>query len=281
LDDIKRLSHSNPLPLASVPPNQRVIIIIHCAPKMGSLTLRHACRKNLIDSCGSQQSWLLEAAEKAKVDPIGYWNVTKFGELIHGCNDTHHFCLRKGTFTDEVERFKNTVFLHLYPFRNYDEWTISALKEPFRKIRQRGCNSLSALMDKCKDKHGELSFWKYPKVRMSEELQPLVSHRINEMRELHRILLYPYGEIDGLLTVLSKAYQLPLLPGSNGTSHAKLRQNGTCDQSILDTYHKCFTSKLTELSWGLGFDVSPRSEVGFLIETGPKRWYGKIDKCHV
>ena len=225
--------------LPSIPSNFRVAIIIHCSPKMGSLTLRNACRRNLQDSCGLQS--------RLTVDPNGYWNITEFGEIIRKCTATNHFCLRSGMFKPETERFDATVFFHLYPFRNYDAWTRSALKEAFDKGEERGCNDLRKMMGTCTDNHGELAFFKYPKTKMSE-VQPLVVHRMNEMKEIHHTILYPFREIDGVLSMLSKEYQIPLLPGSNGTDHTAQRNARTCDQSILDKFHECFTSNLMTLT---------------------------------
>mmetsp|Transcript_20510 Transcript_20510/g.44513 ORF Transcript_20510/g.44513 Transcript_20510/m.44513 type:complete len:357 (-) Transcript_20510:54-1124(-) len=235
-ENLLEISHNSPLP--PIPPNHRVAIILHCSPKMGSLTLRKACKNNLQNSCGMEP--------KGRIDPNGYSNITWFSEIIQQCDTTHHFCLRLGMFKKEMEKIEGIVFFHLYPFRKYDSWAISALKQPYDRGGERGCNDLRNMMDKCSDRHGELAFFKYTKTKMSK-VQPLVVHRINEMKETHHTLLYPYFEVDGLLSVLSEAYQVPLLPGSNGTHHTERPKNGTCDKSILDQFHDCFTSKLMEL----------------------------------
>lgn len=234
-EDLIRISDKSLLP--AVPPSYRVVIIIHCSPKMGSRTLRNACRVHLQNTCGK--------IAKYPPDPPGYNMISELAELIQECNTTQHFCLRLGMLNKE-ERIGNTSFFHLYPFRNYDQWTVSALKQPYDVAGEGGCNQLKGMLDKCKDNHGELAFFKYPKTQMSKA-QPLFGHRVNELKELHHIILYPFLEIDGLLSVLSNIYQIPLLPGSNGTDHMIRPKNGTCDKGILNQFHKCFTSKLMEL----------------------------------
>ena len=237
-DDITQSTQHRYSPWPSLPPNHRIAIILHCSPKMGSSTLRFACKESLLDTCGIES--------RGQVDPDGYWNNTEFGEIIRHCDNTHHFCLRKGLFTKNAERFDNIVFFHLYPFRTYEEWTRSAFKQPWHRAGLLGCNRLKNLMDECKDKHGELSFEKYPKAKLSE-VQPLFAHQVNELKEMHHIILYQFREIDDLLSSLSDRYKIPLLPGSNGTKNDSIRKEGSCDEAILDKFHDCFTDKLMKL----------------------------------
>ena len=147
---------------------------------------------------------------------------------------------------ESTPSIEGVTFLHLYPFRKYDEWTASALKQPYDRKGERGCQELRALMDRCEDKHGELSFWKYPKAQMSEAL-PVAMRRINERKEVHFVALYPFREIHRLLEMLSDEYRIPMMIGSNGTEHAHRPRNRTCDTAILDRFHECFTAGLTKL----------------------------------
>jgi len=146
----------------------------------------------------------------------------------------------------EIERFENTAFFHLYPFRNYNAWAISALKQIFDRGGVEGCESVDASLDACGDWRPELAFSKYPKVRMSNAL-PQVVHRINNMEESHHVVLYPYAEIDVLLSVFNEIYPVPLMPGSAETYHME-RPEGTCAGPTVDKFHECFTHKLDKLS---------------------------------
>ncbi|KAL9179165.1 hypothetical protein ACHAXT_008455 [Thalassiosira profunda] len=235
-EHIANTSQSAPLP--ALPLNHRIAIIIHCAPKMGSATLRTACRDTLETTCGVDTD--------RKVDPKGYNDPGELADLVRECNETHHFCQRRGLLKESTPPITGVTFLHLYPFRNYDEWTTSALKQPFDRDGERGCDHLRTLMDDCEDNHGELSFWKYPKTQMSDAL-PVAMQRINERREGHYVALYPFREIHSLLEMLSDEYRIPMMVGSNGTEHAHRPRNGTCNTAILDRFHECFTAGLTKL----------------------------------
>ncbi|KAL9190039.1 hypothetical protein ACHAXT_007250 [Thalassiosira profunda] len=205
---------------------------------MGSLTLRTACRDTLESTCGVDP--------EDRVDPRGYSNSVELANLVRTCNATHHFCQRRGLLRESTPPIEGVMFLHLYPFRKYDEWTASALKQPYDRKGERGCKELRTLMDRCEDKHGELAFWKYPKAQMSEAL-PLAMQRIDERKELHHILLYPFREIHNLLQWLSDEYRIPTMAGANRTEHADRPRNGTCDAAILGRFHECFTAGLTKL----------------------------------
>ncbi len=232
-DNIIQLSNESLLP--PIPPDHRVVIIMHCLPKMGSRSLRVACKAELTQGCG--------LTPKMRNDPNGYVDTKEFDQIIRQCNTTQHFC--RGVYPKGMKKYDNTVFFHLYPFRNYDLWTISAMKQEYD--RRGHCNKLQQLMYNCTDQHGELAFKKYTKTRMSVD-RPEVVHRINDIKEVHYTILYPYLEIHALLSVMNEVYQVGLLSGSDGTSHTVRPKNGTCDSAILDKYHECFTSKLTELT---------------------------------
>jgi hypothetical protein len=68
------------------------------------------------------------------------------------------------------------------------------------------------------------------------------------MKEAHHVVIYPYHEISNLLSILNKHYPgVPLLPGSDNMLHRE-RPVGTCDESLLDMFHECFSHKLKTLS---------------------------------
>jgi hypothetical protein len=235
---VNDISNISPLPI--VPPNDRVVIVLHTAPKMGSLTLRIACRNSLIADCGR--------ISRHTIEPDGLRDGQELAGIIRECNSTHHFCLVKEMFPagSEILRFENTSFFHMYPFRNYDAWATSALKQEFDRGGLKNCENTDRSLDACRDRRPELSFSKYPKHRMSRAL-PRVMSRVDEMGETHHILLYPYDEIDMLLSVFGEIYHVPSLSGSSKAYHSD-RPDGTCDDSILEKFHDCFTHKLDEIS---------------------------------
>ena len=112
-----RSGNSSALP--SLGAGQRAVVILHLSPKMGSLTLRLACKNLLKDKC--------QVENMKRKDPPGYEDVAELSKLIVQCKSINHFCLRRGMFDPgkPEQLFENIVFLHLYPFRQYDEWTLS------------------------------------------------------------------------------------------------------------------------------------------------------------
>lgn len=235
-DDLAALAQRSALP--SVPPGHRVVLVLHCAPKMGSSTLRAACRENYRHSCGLEPLF--------PTDPNGYAQVDELARLVRRCTTTHHFCLRLGMFTNRTAGMEKISFFHLYPFRTYDAWAVSALKQPFDNDGEQGCTFLRRMMATCTDNHGELAFFKYPKARMSEA-GPIVARRMTELGEAHHTVAYPFREVDAVLAALGARYGIPRLRGSDGRMKTVHRTNGTCDSSILDRFHECFSDRLAAL----------------------------------
>ena len=236
-DIISRISR--PILLPSIPLNNRVVIIMHLSPKMGSMSLRKACTVNMNVTCGRKS--------RNRLEPDGFYNGTELASIIQQCNSTYHYCLGREIFHQMTKRFKDTTFFHLYPFRNYDSWSSSALKQAFDREGVRGCEKVDKLFRSCSDNHPELAFYKYSKVMLSKD-RPLIIHRVNIMKEAHHVVIYPYHEISNLLSILNKHYPgVPLLPGSDNMLHRE-RPVGTCDESLLDMFHECFSHKLKTLS---------------------------------
>ena len=145
----------------------------------------------------------------------------------------------------DVPVFNDTTFIHMFPFRTYDEWARSALKQAFDRGGQRGCDSASKLIDECVPSRMEIDFRKYGKTDLSK-FKEVAVQRMNDYNESHIFILYHHRELEKVLQILSGVYNVPNLPGSDG--HGKLkRPEGTCDDGILDRYHDCFSHQLMEL----------------------------------
>jgi hypothetical protein len=228
-DIISRISR--PFLLPSIPLNNRVVIIMHLSPKMGSMSLRKACTVNMNVTCGRKS--------RNRLEPDGFYNGTELASIIQQCNSTYHYCLGREIFHQMTKRFKDTTFFHLYPFRNYDSWSSSALKQAFDREGVRGCEKVDKLFRSCSDNHPERAFYKYSKVMLSKD-RPLIIHRVNIIKEAHHVVIYPYHEISNLLSKLNKHYPgVPLLPGSDNMLHRD-RPVGKCDESLLDSSMSAF-----------------------------------------
>ncbi|KAL9179085.1 hypothetical protein ACHAXT_000127 [Thalassiosira profunda] len=237
-DDL--LAFAKPIP--SLPPQspKRIIVVIHCGPKTGSTTLRVACKFNLEKTCGVDR----RAGDKHA--PLGYMDEAKLYPLMRKCTNTTHFCGKGISMPYDVEAFEDVAFVHMFPFRQYDEWAASALKQAYDRGRETGCEKAEALMADCTPSRMEIDFRKYGKTELSKFKEGVVK-RMDEKGERHVFLLYHHRELDGVLGRLSEAYDIPTLPGSSGRGK-EVRPEGTCDGGVLERFHDCFSGRLMELT---------------------------------
>ena len=152
--------------------------------------------------------------------------------------------------TDEtiVPSFDNVLFLHMFPFRNYNEWAASALKQAYDRGGDVGCDKAKVLLDECQPSRMEIDFRKYGKTELSKFKEGVV-HRINNgMKEEHVFILYHHRELTNVLDTLSELYEIPTLPGSDGRGKL-VRPKGMCEgeEEMLQMFHDCFSEELMEL----------------------------------
>ncbi|KAL7532170.1 hypothetical protein ACHAXR_004475 [Thalassiosira sp. AJA248-18] len=226
--------------LPSQQQQRRPAIMIHCGPKTGSTTLRKACKINYQKTCGIPRN------ASSQSYPVGYMDETKLYPLIRQCANTSHFCAKEVIMPYEVPTFDDVTFIHMFPFRNYDEWAASALKQAYDRGGEKGCNKTKMLLDECQPSRMEIDFRKYGKTELSKFKEGVV-RRMNDMEERHIFVLYHHRELDHVLEKLSDLYEIPLLPGSDGKGK-EVRPKGTCDGKMLQMFHDCFSSELTELT---------------------------------
>ena len=69
---------------------------------------------------------------------------------------------------DIVPRYENVMFVHMFPFRMYDEWARSALKQQYDARGSKGCNTAKSLLEKCKHNRMEIDFRQYGKTQLSK-----------------------------------------------------------------------------------------------------------------
>jgi hypothetical protein len=222
-------------PVPSLPKaQQRPVVMIHCGPKTGSTTLRLACKTTLEQTCGISQT--------PGIKPLGYMDETKLYPLIERCTNTSHFCAKEITMPLDIPTFK-VDFIHMFPFRNYDDWAKSALKQRYDK---QACTHAKQLLDECSPSSHEIDFRKYGKTQLST-FKELVVQRMIDRHESHIFVLYHHRELNEVMEKLSNVYDVPWLPGSDGKGNV-VRPEGTCDDSLLQQFHDCFSSELMELT---------------------------------
>ena len=169
---------------------------------------------------------------------------------IKSCNNTHHYCTKQTTIpldlpADDIE------WIHMFPFRQYDNWAVSALKQQFDRGGEKACNNVQAgFLDTCKPFNMELDLRQYTKSDLSR-FKDNVVERMNKHDEKHTLLLYHHRDLDRIISLLSSLYydDIPLLEGSDGKGKLN-RKAGTCNASeqMLKQYHDRFSDQLMELT---------------------------------
>ena len=241
-DDDATKNNTTSYSSSSPPPRpRRVVVMIHCGPKMGSTTLRLACRHNLEKTCDGVES------PSRGHKPAGYMDGSVLYPLIRRCANTTHFCVKEMLMPMEVPTYRDDVsmFVHMFPFREYDEWASSAMKQQYDRGGSKACDRTERLLERCEDNNMEIDFRKYGKVRLSE-FKDDVLRRAERMNESHAFLLYHHLELTEVLRRLSDVYGVPLLPKSNEKRKEK-RPEGNCDARLLEMFHRCFSSGLMKL----------------------------------
>ena len=165
---------------------------------------------------------------------------------LRKCTETSHFCLKGIAMSADAPAFANVFFLHLFPFRNYDEWVVSALKQQHDRGAERECNKMKAKLERCRPSRMELDLRKYAKVTLAN-FKRGVAQRIREKGEKHVFLLYHHLKLHQILHELSVIYGIPRLPGSDLRLKGR-RPKGTCDNETLHMFHDCFSQQLMEVS---------------------------------
>ena len=194
-------------------PSNRIIFILHNHPKMASTTLRRACWEN----------------------------------LRRTCEDTAHFCVKGWHYHSQnfpsnmtIYQSRPIVFIHLFPFRKFDEWAASATKQIFVGHSEAGCNEAAKRLEKC-DGWLELDFAKYSK----RNIAWMIEIKIPRGRQLHEhhFFLYNFSHVQPTLARLSRLYQVPMMEYLD-MQYKQIRRNGTCPIHTLERFHECFDDQL-------------------------------------
>mmetsp|Transcript_29305 Transcript_29305/g.54093 ORF Transcript_29305/g.54093 Transcript_29305/m.54093 type:complete len:381 (+) Transcript_29305:168-1310(+) len=223
-----------------------ITTIFHTSPKTASSTLRKACMETQYDSCN-----LPHKPEKMKW-PEGFRSPKRLTQLFGQCPETRHFCVKGALpITKNYTQFYPTrSFLHMFPFRNYDEWAISALHQISYRDGEDGCREMDGLLDQCLPHSYELNFGRYTKSILADfiELSKRLRPKIGGNNDHHILLLYNYQYLNKTLMVLNDAWGVPLLPGTE-TKVNSVRPDESCkdEERLMKKFHDCFSDKLVEL----------------------------------
>ena len=222
-------------------------LILHCLPKAASTTLRRACYKNQKDDCPAIEF-------PRQQDPFGYRQVDDFFKAVKECTEINHFCVQGGdagmsvinyehgedSEYDEREPFH---FVHMVPFRKFDDWVASAIKHIY--TIDGNCNRIERLLDECLG-YRELYVELYSKSVLS--LLTGFTFEANakgiSSQDKHHILLYNYKDVDTIVSQVSDFFGLDPLPRTDVRHKEVKGEAGTCPDVISDKFHKCHDETL-------------------------------------
>ena len=71
-----------------------------------------------------------------------------------------------------------------------------------------------------------------------------------EEEVVHTFLLYLHRDLQRTMRELSSRYHMPMLPGT-GAKLKGVRKEGTCNESLVEMYHECFSDSLMDFRWDL------------------------------
>ena len=233
--------------------DNNITIIFHTVPKTASSTMRKSCVEVQHDVCN------LPRESNRGTWPDGYRTPKRLTQLFEICPTTFHFCV-KGPIpvTRNYTQFYNTrTFLHMFPFRNYNEWTRSALHQiAYRDILDgnttKGCDETVELLNECLPHKYELDFHKYTKSVLAMWMKSY-NHAIRMngdgvVEQHHTILLYNYLHLDETLNWLSESYGAPQIKGTDRKINS-VRPDKSCrdEEEMLNKFHDCFSDDLAGL----------------------------------
>jgi len=280
---------------------RRQIVLLHVGPKLGSSTLRSACHKGMQRTCPQINTTGREIRSNA---PPGYFGGDRLVSVIKECVDTNYFCVYQIPVLDmdmlpafntttitsanetaiiskeqqqqqqQQQQTNNIQYIHLFPFRNYNDWVLSAIKQQYDRGGLNGCIVLQRKWEdgKCQHNEMEIDIRKYARVNLDRFLGGVIG-RMNSSSsgrnvddnkleeagggEEHTFILYLHRDLHQAMKVLSTAYHIPMLPGTTSEKKGK-RPEGTCNESLVELYHECFSNGLMEFRWDLPENQVPK-----------------------
>lgn len=198
----------------------RTVILSHAVPKTGGTTVRAAIFHHINTTCPS-------AGEAAfQQGAFGHINVMK--ELIQNCTSTQNFVLA-GHLTLPPINHRDLVIIHTVAFRNYVEWSKSAMNQIVKKGGSSECAKVQNLLSSSCEAYRELDFSQYSKTQLRRIYEKSLSHS-------DIIIMYDYKNTSSFQSKLRSQLSLqPLILKNHNTA----RSDETCHPNVLELFYKC------------------------------------------
>mmetsp|Transcript_10940 Transcript_10940/g.23394 ORF Transcript_10940/g.23394 Transcript_10940/m.23394 type:complete len:519 (+) Transcript_10940:126-1682(+) len=229
-------------------------MILHCLPKAASTTLRRACYAHQKEHCSAIDF-------PRQQDPFGYRNIDDFFHAVNKCEDIDVFCVQGGDALMSVINYEGKEegsnksneddderepfhFVHMVPFRNFDAWVESAIKQ-IHEIDGNKCDRIDKLLEENCYGYRELYMELYPKMVLSLLIGMAfdANGKGISAKDKHHIMLYNYEDVDGVVAKVSHFFDMEPLPRTNKQYKAS-RGEGTCPKEISEKFHQCHDEAL-------------------------------------
>eukprot|EP00580_Thalassiosira_gravida_P007103 CAMPEP_0201639082 /NCGR_PEP_ID=MMETSP0493-20130528/18341_1 /ASSEMBLY_ACC=CAM_ASM_000838 /TAXON_ID=420259 /ORGANISM="Thalassiosira gravida, Strain GMp14c1" /LENGTH=174 /DNA_ID=CAMNT_0048112355 /DNA_START=26 /DNA_END=550 /DNA_ORIENTATION=- len=134
----------------------------------------------------------------------------------------------------------------MVPFRNFDDWVESAIKQIFFIDGGRdNCGRAGKILGECLG-YRELYMELYPKSVLSLLIGMAFDANGSGIprKDKHHIMLYNYKDVDSVMTEVSDFFGMDPLPRTD----KRLKQQivaGTCPKEISEKFHECHDETLT------------------------------------
>jgi hypothetical protein len=236
-------------------------LVIHCLPKTASTTLRDACKRLMDKKCPDVPQ---------RHDPYGYRNPSEFYHAVKTCTEVHQYCVQGGDLLmnvigysgkdddddeekqselQEAQNAEAVQFVHLVPFRNFNEWAASALKQIY--VVDGKCDRIDEMLEQCLG-YRELYMELYTKSVLSGLIG--MSLDVNSSDDVdnpwrkheHHIVLYNYEDTSTVVSEMSTFFGIEPMPRLSADLKGN-RSEGTCPVETLNAFHKCHDETLSSM----------------------------------
>ncbi|KAL3786057.1 hypothetical protein HJC23_003905 [Cyclotella cryptica] len=272
-------NNNNDIPSSSASTSLTKKLVLHCLPKTASTTLRDACKRLIAKKCPEVPQ---------RHDPYGYRDPTEFYRAVLQCPEVHQFCVQGGDLemnvigyrgmeleedddvvvheqkdeekrkefekersleVQEAQNMDPVHFIHLVPFRNFNEWAASALKQIY--VVDEKCDRINEMLEQCLG-YRELYMELYTKsvlsglIGMSLDVNTSSEDNNPWRKNEHHIVLYNYEDTDTIVTEMSNFFNMEPMPHTS-TYLKGDRSEGTCPDATLERFHECHDDTLENM----------------------------------
>ena len=199
----------------------RTILLSHAVPKTGGTTVRSATFRQIRETCPS--------AGAAADQKGAFSHVDLMKALMKNCSSTDSYVLAGDKTFPALDDDSNIAIVHTVAFRNYKEWSKSALNQIIKRGGLNRCQAVRDALSKNCQPLEELNHNQYSKV----QLERILKHSLS-LKDI--VIMYDYKDTTKFQTQIRSQLGLKQLLLKN---HNEGRSSETCSPDVLEMFYKC------------------------------------------